>query len=237
MVPVGLARRESTRHCSKRPSSWPARSACTGCRWTTLRRTRGCPRRPSTAGGPPRNPGARRLRPCHQTVRSDRHRFSSGDLVVYLTQLGRRLETDRTSDVLPDLISASVRDDASARVARCLGATSPTTADSDPRAGRGPKETAPDADIDTIIDALIGAVTYRRLLSHAPPRRRLRRPAPVDRAPVDLTRQCWRRRTASPYAGKPSSGSADARIDGVIRLSASASARADRGGASGRCRR
>ncbi len=90
-----------------------------------------------------------------------------GDLVVYLTQLGRRLETDRTSDVLPDLISASVRDDA---LRESLDAwvrhrRQPLTAILVRAVDRG--ELAPDADIDTIIDALIGAVTYRRLLSHA----------------------------------------------------------------------
>ncbi len=55
----------------------------------------------------------------------------------------------------------------------------------------------------------------------------------ADRAPVDLTRQTCALSgsaltecaTASPCAGKPS-WSANARIDGVIRLSAPASARA-----------
>jgi AcrR family transcriptional regulator len=91
-----------------------------------------------------------------------------GDLVAYLTQLGRRLETDRTSDVLPDLISASVRDHA---LRESLDSwvrhrRQPLTAILARAVDR--EELAADADIDTIIDALIGAVTYRRLLSHAP---------------------------------------------------------------------
>jgi AcrR family transcriptional regulator len=91
-----------------------------------------------------------------------------GDLVVYLTELGRRLETGRTSDVLPDLISASVRDvalreslDEWVRHRR-----QPLTAILGRAVQRG--ELAGDTDLDTIIDALIGAFTYRRLLSHAP---------------------------------------------------------------------
>ena len=91
-----------------------------------------------------------------------------GDLVVYLTELGRRLRTDRTSDVLADLISASVRDDA---LRESLDAwvrhrRQPLTAILARAVDRG--ELAEGADIDTIIDALIGAFTYRRLLSHEP---------------------------------------------------------------------
>jgi AcrR family transcriptional regulator len=91
-----------------------------------------------------------------------------GDLVVYLTELGRRLQTGRTSDVLPDLISASVRDDA---LRESLDEwvrhrRQPLTAILERAVNRG--ELATDTDLDTIIDALIGAFTYRRLLSHAP---------------------------------------------------------------------
>ncbi len=74
-VPVGLARRESTRRCSKRPCSSPARSACTGCRWTNWRIGRGCPRRPSTAGGRPRKPWCSMPSP----TRSDRSIRSTPD--------------------------------------------------------------------------------------------------------------------------------------------------------------
>jgi hypothetical protein len=70
--------------------------------------------------------------------------------------------------VLPDLISASVRDDALresldawVRHRRQLLTSILARA-----VDRG--ELAEGADIDTIIDALIGAFTYRRLLSHEP---------------------------------------------------------------------
>jgi AcrR family transcriptional regulator len=91
-----------------------------------------------------------------------------GDLELYLRELGRRMETGRTSDVLPDLISAAARDaalreslDEWVRHRRQpLGTI----------LGRGVErgELAPDADLDTVIDALIGAFMYRRLLTHAP---------------------------------------------------------------------
>jgi AcrR family transcriptional regulator len=91
-----------------------------------------------------------------------------GDLDAYLRELGRRMQTGRTSDVLPDLISAAARD-------RALR----ESLDEWVRHRRQPLNTilargvrrgelAPDSDLDSIIDALIGAFMYRRLLSHAP---------------------------------------------------------------------
>ncbi|TFH20139.1 MAG: TetR/AcrR family transcriptional regulator [Acidimicrobiales bacterium] len=91
-----------------------------------------------------------------------------GDLEAYLRELGHRMQTGRTSDVLPDLISASARDaalreslDEWVRHRRL-----PLNTILGRAVQRG--ELAADADIDTIIDALIGAFMYRRLLSHAP---------------------------------------------------------------------
>lgn len=91
-----------------------------------------------------------------------------GDLEVYLAELGRRMQTGRSSDVLPDLISASARDvalreslDEWVRHRR-----QPLTIILGRAIQRG--ELAAATDLDTIIDALIGAFMYRRLLSHAP---------------------------------------------------------------------
>ncbi len=91
-----------------------------------------------------------------------------GDLEAYLGELGRRMQTGRSSDVLPDLISASVRDPA---LRESLDEwvrhrRQPLTVILGRAVQRG--ELAADTDLDTIIDALIGAFMYRRLLSHAP---------------------------------------------------------------------
>jgi AcrR family transcriptional regulator len=91
-----------------------------------------------------------------------------GDLEAYLRELGRRMESGRTSDVLPDLISAAARDEALRE-----------SLDEWVRHRRHPlntilgrgverSELAADADLDTVVDALIGAFMYRRLLTHAP---------------------------------------------------------------------
>jgi AcrR family transcriptional regulator len=91
-----------------------------------------------------------------------------GDLDTYLRELGRRMQTGRTSDVLPDLISASARD---AALRESLDEwvrhrRQPLNIIFGRAMQRG--ELAADTDLDTIIDALIGAFMYRRLLSHAP---------------------------------------------------------------------
>ena len=91
-----------------------------------------------------------------------------GDLEEYLRELGHRMENGRTSDVLPDMISASARD---AALRESLDEwvrhrRQPLNTILGRGAQRG--ELAADADLDTIIDALIGAFMYRRLLSHAP---------------------------------------------------------------------
>ncbi len=91
-----------------------------------------------------------------------------GDLDAYLRELGHRMQTGRTSDVLPDLISAAARDQA---LRESLDEwvrhrRQPLNV----ILGRGVQrgELAPDSDLDSIIDALIGAFMYRRLLTHAP---------------------------------------------------------------------
>ena len=78
------------------------------------------------------------------------------------------MQTGRSSDVLPDLISASARD---AALRESLDEwvrhrRQPLTIILGRAVQRG--ELAADTDLDTIIDALIGAFMYRRLLSHAP---------------------------------------------------------------------
>ena len=91
-----------------------------------------------------------------------------GDLEEYLRELGHRMENGRTSDVLPDLISASARD---AALRESLDEwVRHRRQPLNTILGRGVQrgELAADADLDTIIDVLIGAFMYRRLLSHAP---------------------------------------------------------------------
>jgi AcrR family transcriptional regulator len=91
-----------------------------------------------------------------------------GDLEAYLRELGHRMENGRTSDVLPDLISASARD---AALRESLDEwVRHRRQPLNTILGRGVQrgELTADADLDTMIDALIGAFMYRRLLSHAP---------------------------------------------------------------------
>jgi AcrR family transcriptional regulator len=89
-----------------------------------------------------------------------------GDLDDYLGELAGRMATGKASDVLPDLIAASVRD-----------ANLRTSLDEYIRHRRQPLQTilgrgiergelAADADVEVLIDALIGPFVYRRLLSH-----------------------------------------------------------------------
>jgi len=91
-----------------------------------------------------------------------------GDLDDYLGELARRMTEGRASDVLPDLIAASVRD-----------ANLRTSLDEYIRYRRQPLQTilgrglqrgelSDDADVEVLIDALIGPFVYRRLLSHDP---------------------------------------------------------------------
>ncbi len=91
-----------------------------------------------------------------------------GDLDAYLGELARRMSEGRASDVLPDLIAASVRDpnlrtslDEYIRYRRQPLQTI---------LGRGMqrRELAADTDVEVVIDALIGPFVYRRLLSHDP---------------------------------------------------------------------
>ncbi len=90
------------------------------------------------------------------------------DLDAYLGELARRMSEGKASDVLPDLIAASVRDpnlrislDEYIRYRRQPLQTI---------LGRGVQrgELAADVDVEVVIDALIGPFVYRRLLSHDP---------------------------------------------------------------------
>ena len=90
------------------------------------------------------------------------------DLDAYLVELARRMSEGKASDVLPDLIAASVRDpnlrsslDEYIRYRRQPLQTI---------LGRGTQrgELAADTDVEVLIDALIGPFVYRRLLSHDP---------------------------------------------------------------------
>jgi AcrR family transcriptional regulator len=91
-----------------------------------------------------------------------------GDLDSYLRELGHRMRTGRTSDVLPDLISASARDAALRESLDewVLHRREPLNTILGRAVQRG--ELAAETDLDIIIDALLGAFVYRRLLSHAP---------------------------------------------------------------------
>lgn len=89
-----------------------------------------------------------------------------GDLDDYLGELASRMSSGKASDVLPDLIAASVRD-----------ANLRASLDEYIRHRRQPLQTIlgrglergeldADADVDVLIDALLGPFVYRRLLSH-----------------------------------------------------------------------
>jgi AcrR family transcriptional regulator len=89
-----------------------------------------------------------------------------GDLDDYLGELASRMSSGKASDVLPDLIAASVRD-----------ANLRASLDEYIRHRRQPLQTIlgrglergeldADTDVDVLIDALLGPFVYRRLLSH-----------------------------------------------------------------------
>jgi AcrR family transcriptional regulator len=91
-----------------------------------------------------------------------------GDLGDYLGELARRMNTGKASDVLPELIASSSRD-----------ANLRTSLEEYIRyrrqplsviLGRGVErgELSGNADIEVLIDALIGPFVYRRLFSHDP---------------------------------------------------------------------
>ncbi len=91
-----------------------------------------------------------------------------GDLDDYLGELARRMSEGKASDVLPDLIAASVRD-----------ANLRTSLDEYIRYRRQPLHTilsrgiergelGTETDVEVVIDVLIGPFVYRRLLSHDP---------------------------------------------------------------------
>jgi AcrR family transcriptional regulator len=88
------------------------------------------------------------------------------DLDDYLGELARRMSEGKASDVLPDLIAASVRD-----------TNLRTSLDEYIRYRRQPLQTilgrgiergelGTETDVEVVIDALIGPFVYRRLLSH-----------------------------------------------------------------------
>ncbi len=90
------------------------------------------------------------------------------DLEAYLHELSDRMCTGKTSDVLPDLISAAARD---AALRESLdewvrNRRQPLTIILGRAVQRG--DLAADVDVGIVIDALIGAFMYRRLLSRAP---------------------------------------------------------------------
>ena len=90
------------------------------------------------------------------------------DLDDYLGELARRMAEGKASDVLPDLIAASVRD---ADLRASLDEyTKYRRQPLQAILGRGLQrgELADDTDVEVLIDALIGPFVYRRLLSHHP---------------------------------------------------------------------
>ncbi len=98
------------------------------------------------------------------------------DLVIYLSEVSRRMENGKSSDVLPHLIEAGCHDPA---IAESLDAyvqfrRQPLRRIFKRAIERG--ELAADADIDILIDAVIGPFVYRRLLTH-------------DRIDADFTRR------------------------------------------------
>lgn len=90
------------------------------------------------------------------------------DVEEYLRELADRMTNSQTSDMLPHLMEVAVRDEA-------LRAS----LDEYVQSRRAPLEVilrsamergdlAADTDVDTLLDALIGPLTYRRFLTHSP---------------------------------------------------------------------
>ncbi len=90
-----------------------------------------------------------------------------GDLGLYLPDLATRMEQGRTTDLLPHLIEAALRDE---QLRASLDEyvqfrRTPVRAILARAMARG--ELAADTDVEVLLDVLIGPFIYRRLLSHA----------------------------------------------------------------------
>lgn len=90
------------------------------------------------------------------------------DLEAYLRVLADRMVNGRARDILPHLMEVAVRDEAlrASLDEYVQYRRQPLTAVIGRAIERG--ELPADADVETLIDALIGPFMYRRLLSHAP---------------------------------------------------------------------
>ena len=91
-----------------------------------------------------------------------------GDLETYLGELAQRFKTGAMSDVLPHLIEVACHD---AKVRSSLDDYTqirriPLRAILE--RGQARREVRSGTDLDALIDAVLGALTYRRLLSHQP---------------------------------------------------------------------
>lgn len=89
-----------------------------------------------------------------------------GDLELYLGELIKRFKTGKMSDVLPHLIEVACHDD---KIRSSLDEyiqfrRKPLRRILDQAIARG--ELPAEIDKDVLIDALLGPITYRRLLSH-----------------------------------------------------------------------
>jgi AcrR family transcriptional regulator len=91
-----------------------------------------------------------------------------GDLQAYLHEFTRRLHSGRMSDVLPHLIGVACHDAALRSSLDEYISTRRVPLRKMLERGRQRGELAGDADLDVLIDVILGPFAYRRLLSHAP---------------------------------------------------------------------
>ena len=91
-----------------------------------------------------------------------------GDLETYLHELARRFSTGRMSDVLPHLIEVACHDAALRSSLDDYIATRRVPLRQILERGRARGELDASAELDVLIDVILGPFAYRKLLSHAP---------------------------------------------------------------------
>lgn len=92
----------------------------------------------------------------------------AGDLTEYTQTMVQRFGDGRTSDVLPHLIEASCYDEQLRESLDDYSRQRQSTLRSMLRRGIERGELPADYDIDSVVDAVMGAFVYRRLMSGAP---------------------------------------------------------------------
>jgi AcrR family transcriptional regulator len=91
-----------------------------------------------------------------------------GDLERYLGEVAERYKTGAMSDVLPHLIEVACHDDNLRSSLDDYVQTRRMPLRAIVERGRARGEVRPEVDVEALIDSLVGAINYRRLLSHQP---------------------------------------------------------------------